>query len=176
MIGRHWHGDGEDAFQQLVLLLKDLQQGVTHVFAQMPAVGDLDGVGGTGSRAFGIPAASVAGNGRYPRMGTEPLGQGVGLPIRQQVDGLLPFVIDENRAIGNVSASASPGRPPAISPIARCVAASRPVRRAHGAARLGIRSVKIRHAHPSSRQRNVRTVISPWTAQSAQGKSASVRR
>src|SRR5438270_12247099 len=72
----------------------------------MPAVSNLLSLwcsllGTICKRASAIPADDL-----HPRMGQQPLFEGLGFSIRQQVDGNPPFKVDEDRSIAPASAKA----------------------------------------------------------------------
>src|SRR5438874_2745944 len=72
----------------------------------MPAVGDLLRVrrsllGSICKRASAIPADDL-----HTRMGLQPLFEGLGFSIRQQVDGNPAFQVDEDRSIAPSSTKA----------------------------------------------------------------------
>src|SRR5437588_994683 len=57
--------------------------------------------GTIGPRTSAIPADDL-----HTRMGQQPLFEGLGFSIRQQVDGNPPFKVDEDRSIASPSAKA----------------------------------------------------------------------
>jgi hypothetical protein len=64
----------------------------------MEAVGDLDRRRGAAGRAFGKVRPPVAAN--YPDLRLQPGGKGVSLTVRQPVNDLVAFAIDQDRPIG----------------------------------------------------------------------------
>lgn len=78
-------------------------QRIAQIAQQMPAVRDLD----RRWRAVGVSPRAVTGDDLDTRVRPEPSGQGLGLPIRQQVDDLVALEIDQGGAV----AVAAPERP-----------------------------------------------------------------
>ena len=84
---------------------EDLPQGVGHIVQEMPAICGLDGRGGALADAIGVGAGTVAGDDLDARMGFQPCGNGVGLTVRQKVDGAVTFEIDDDGAVTLAPAS-----------------------------------------------------------------------
>jgi hypothetical protein len=51
-------------------------------------------------------ASAISADNLHTRMGQQPLFEGLGFSIRQQVDGNSPFKVDEDRSIASPSAKA----------------------------------------------------------------------
>lgn len=62
----------------------------------MPAVGDLDRVGGSGARPFGVRAGAIAAHHGRARVCGQPVGEGVGLPVGEDVDGPVGGHVDQD--------------------------------------------------------------------------------
>ena len=90
---RGWNGDGDGAVSQghflttdgiidgrerLVMRLEHLLEGFHQILQQMKPVGDLRGLWRSLARSIGIGSSSVARDDLYPRVGLQPLRQGVG--------------------------------------------------------------------------------------------------
>jgi hypothetical protein len=65
------------------MLADDLLDGFDEVVPQVPAVRDLDRVGGACADALGVGTGPVAAHDLYPGMPAQPRREGVGGPIRQ---------------------------------------------------------------------------------------------
>jgi len=63
------------------------------------AVGNLHGLCRAAASSFGAVRPAVATDDRDQRPGSQPADDGIGLPIRQQVDDLPTRAIDQNRAV-----------------------------------------------------------------------------
>ena len=77
-------------------LLEDFHQ----ILEQVKPISDLGGLGGPVARPIGIGSGPIARDDRYPRVGLQPLRQGLGLTIGQQGDRLPAFQIDQYGPIG----------------------------------------------------------------------------
>ncbi len=86
---QQWAFAGQDTFERLA----DVRQ-------EVEPIRHLDRVGRALARAIGVGAAPIAGYHRDTRMGAQPRRDGVGRPIPQQVDHLMPFEVDEDRPVG----------------------------------------------------------------------------
>jgi hypothetical protein len=82
------------------MLGKHLLQGLSDIAQEMPAIGDLGGGGGRLTRPVGVGRRAVTRDDLDPRMGLEPLCQGVGGAIREQRHRLPTRQIDEHGPIG----------------------------------------------------------------------------
>jgi hypothetical protein len=105
---RGWNGDGAvsqghllttdgiiDGRERLVMCLEHLFEGFHQILQQVKPVGDLGGLRRSLARPIGIGSGSVARDDLYPRVGPQPLRQGLGLTIGQQGDRLPAFQIDQ---------------------------------------------------------------------------------
>ncbi len=84
----------------------DGMDGVTQIPQQVPAVGDLDGIGRTLARAVGVDAGPVSGDDLDAGVGPQPRGQALGPPVRQQVDSPVALQVDQDRPL---AVAATPG-------------------------------------------------------------------
>ena len=113
---RGWNGDGDGAVRQghplttdgiidgcerLVMRVEHLLEGFHQILEQVKPVGDLGGLGRPVARPIGIGSGPIARDDLHPRMGPQPLGQGLGLPIGQQGDRLPAFQIDQDGPIAS---------------------------------------------------------------------------
>jgi hypothetical protein len=76
-----------------------LRQGVPEMLAQMDAIRALGGGGSPLAGALGRGAPAVPGDHLAPGLSLEPLGDGLGVPLRQERDGLAAFASNAHRAI-----------------------------------------------------------------------------
>lgn len=76
-----------------------LLQGVPEILEPREAIRDLGGGGRPLAGALGIGAPAVPGAHLDAGMSREPLGDGRGVPLRQESDGLAAFEIDAPRAL-----------------------------------------------------------------------------
>jgi hypothetical protein len=74
------------------------RQGCPEMLEQREAVRDLGGGGSPWAGALGIGAPAVPCAHLAPGMALEPRGDGLGVPLRQESDGLAAFEIHEHRA------------------------------------------------------------------------------
>jgi hypothetical protein len=65
----------------------------------MPAVRDLNRLRRTGIGAIGVGAGPVPTDDLHARVGTQPVGQGVGLPVGEQVDRPVAVHVDQHGAV-----------------------------------------------------------------------------
>ena len=79
---------------------------LAEVAQQMPSISDLDRIWRTLPHAVGVGAGPVTGNDLDAGMLTQPGGQGLRLPIGQQVDSCVAFQVDQD---GPVAVAAAPG-------------------------------------------------------------------
>ena len=79
--------------------LEHVFEGIHKILEQVKAVGDLSGLWRPVASPIGIGSRPIGGNNLHPRMRSEPLGQGVCLPIRQQGHRLPAFQVNQHRAI-----------------------------------------------------------------------------
>ena len=82
---------------------EDVDQRVAKVAQQMPAIGDLLSLRRALARTFGAGAGPIAGDHLDARVGREPGGYGLGLPVGQERDGTATLQIDDERAVGGSS-------------------------------------------------------------------------
>ena len=80
--------------------------GIAEIAQQMPAVRHLDRLRRALANPVGIGTGTVSRNDLDSRMLTKPLGQRLGLTVRQQVHNLVALEVDEDSP---VAASSSPG-------------------------------------------------------------------
>ena len=112
VVGRHRHGECPirerhrllalrriDGGEDMTLRDEHLLQGFPEILEQMEAIRDLGGGGSPLTGALGIGAPAVPCDHLDPGMFLEPLGDGLGVPLRQERDGLAAFEINEHRAI-----------------------------------------------------------------------------
>ncbi len=78
--------------------------GIAEVTQQVPAVRHLDRIRRTLAHAVRVGAGPVARDDLDPGMLTKPSGQGVGLPVRQQVDDLVALQVDQGRPVAVATA------------------------------------------------------------------------
>jgi hypothetical protein len=112
---RGWDGDRGGAVRQGHSLTTDgvidggergpmgvehLLEGFHQILQQVKPVGDLGGLRRSLARPIGIGSGSVARDDLDPRVGPQPLRQGLGLPIGQQGDRLPAFQLDQHGPIG----------------------------------------------------------------------------
>jgi hypothetical protein len=112
---RGWDGDGDGAVRQghplttdriidgrerLVMCVDHVFEGFHQMLQEVKAIGDLGGLGRPLAGPVGIGSRPIAGHNFHPRMCSEPLGHGVGLPIGPQGDRLPAFQIDQDGPIG----------------------------------------------------------------------------
>ncbi len=82
-----------------MMAIDDGADGFAEIAQEMPAVRDLDRVGGALAHAVRVGAGPVACDDLDPGMLAKPLGQGFGLPIGQEVDNGVALEIDQGGAI-----------------------------------------------------------------------------
>lgn len=112
VVGRHRHGECPirerhrllalrriDGGEDMTLRDEHLLQGFPEILEQMAAICDLGGGGSPLAGALSIGAPAVPCDHLDPGMSLEPLGDGLGVPLRQESDGLAAFEINEHRAI-----------------------------------------------------------------------------
>jgi hypothetical protein len=87
--------------------LEDVDQRVTEVAQEMPAVCDLRRLGRSLAHALSVGAGAVAGDHLDARVSLEPRRHGPSLPVGQQRDGATALEVDDERAVG-VAAPPSP--------------------------------------------------------------------
>ena len=71
-------------------------KGVHQILEQVKPISDLGGLGCPLVRPIGIGSGPIARDDFHPRVGSQPLRQGLGLPIGQQGDRLPAFQIDQH--------------------------------------------------------------------------------
>src|SRR3954447_10376274 len=83
--------------------LHSFKKGTAGVLHEMPAVGDLDGVGQSFGGGQRIAAATIARHNGDLGLAGEPSLSSYGLAVRQQCDWLATFKITDDRAVALVS-------------------------------------------------------------------------
>jgi hypothetical protein len=99
---RSGHGRSSRHLGGLKNHLMSLKNGLEHiaeVLNQMETVGHLHGLGGAAGGAFGILSASVAAEDLNTRMVCEPLGQGSGRALGEQVHDLVAVQANQDGAV-----------------------------------------------------------------------------
>jgi len=99
----------------------------------VPAVGDLDRLRGSLARPVGIGPAAVATDDLATGMRPQPRREGLRRAVGEQINGAVPFEIDDDAAVAS---------PPASAPVVDANDARR--RRLHG--RVGVNQPQQRHA------------------------------
>jgi hypothetical protein len=74
-------------------------KGFHQILEEVKPISDLGGLGCSMARPIGIGSGSVARDDLAPRVGPQPLGQSLGLPVGQQGDRLPAFQIDQDGPI-----------------------------------------------------------------------------
>jgi hypothetical protein len=112
--GRGWDSDSDgtvrhghplttdgimDGCERLVMRGEHLLEGLHQILEQVKPVGDLRGLGCPVARPIGIGSGSVARDDLDPRVGPQPLGQGLGLPVGQPGARWPAFQIDQDGPI-----------------------------------------------------------------------------
>jgi hypothetical protein len=93
------------------MMIEHAAQRLPAVAQQMPTVGDLDGLRRPLAGSIGVGAGPIAHDDLNRRMVPEPRGQGLALPVGQQLDPAPALEITQDRA---VVAALAPG--PVIDP------------------------------------------------------------
>jgi hypothetical protein len=81
------------------VLLEDTSEGLVEIAQQVKAVGHLDRLRRTPARSIGVGSGSIASNKFHPRMLTQPGDDRLGFSIGQELDGLAPLKVDQDRAV-----------------------------------------------------------------------------
>ena len=84
---------------RLAVPLDGCLQGVAEMAEQMPTVRDLDRRGRTAPDPIGIRARPIAGDHLDPGVPAQPVGDGAGLAIRQQIDDAVALEIADDGAV-----------------------------------------------------------------------------
>jgi hypothetical protein len=71
----------------------------TQILQEVPAIGNLYGIGRALTRTFGIHAAPITANNLHARMRLQPLRNTLSRTLWQEINGLATFQIDHNRRI-----------------------------------------------------------------------------
>ncbi len=112
VVGRHRHGECPirerhrllarrriDGSAEMTRRDAHLLQGFPEILEQREAIRDLGGGGSPLAGALGLGAPAVPCDHLDPGMSLEPLGDGLGVPLRQESNGLAAFEINAHRAI-----------------------------------------------------------------------------
>ena len=82
-----------------MMVIEHAAERITAVAQQMPPVGDLDGLRRPRAGSIGVGAGPIAHDDLDRRMVLEPRGQGLALPVGQQLDPAPALEITEDRAV-----------------------------------------------------------------------------
>src|SRR5215471_5409346 len=102
--GQLFSGLPADLPDPSAVIVDNSTNGVANVAQQMPTVSYLDGIGRSLAHTVGIGTCTVACDHFDTRVLSEPGSQRFRLPIRQEVDHLVAFQIDQNRSIAMATA------------------------------------------------------------------------
>src|SRR5258706_12357264 len=86
-------------FEQGLLGEKEPFHGITQIGQKMPAISHLPRFRRSLSCPFRKRASAIPADHLHARMGKQPFFQRLGFSIRKQVDGNLPFEVDEDSSI-----------------------------------------------------------------------------
>ena len=97
---------GSDAPDTL-LSAKGIRECADTAHEQMPAIGDLDGLGGTLARPVGVGAGAIAAEDLDAGVVLQPGGEGLSGPVGQEIDGDTPLLVHQERAVGAATLAGS---------------------------------------------------------------------
>jgi len=89
-----------DGCERRPMRVEHLLEGFHQILEQVKPIRDLGGLGCPVARPIGIGSGPIARDDLHPRVGPQPLRQGLGLTIGPQGDRLPAFQIDQHGPIG----------------------------------------------------------------------------
>jgi hypothetical protein len=81
------------------MVLQHASEGIGQVLDEMPAVSNLQGLGRTVGNPLRIRFRTVPRDNFDSCMVAEPVGERFWRPVRQQIDNVAPFMVNENGAV-----------------------------------------------------------------------------